>query len=59
MLLAKLTLGFGGTLVLAGVYTFHEGSCVLMTITPTEGTCICGSRPRSSPLLCTWFQNGT
>jgi len=25
MLLAKLTLGFGGTLVLAGVYTFHEG----------------------------------
>ncbi len=25
MLLAKAALGFGGTLVLAGVYTFHEG----------------------------------
>jgi hypothetical protein len=25
MLLAKLALGLGGTLVLAGVYTFHEG----------------------------------
>ena len=25
MLLAKLALGFGGTLVLAGAYTFHEG----------------------------------
>lgn len=25
MLLAKLALGFGGTLALAGAYTFHEG----------------------------------
>jgi len=25
MLLAKLTLGLGGTLVLAGAYTFHDG----------------------------------
>ena len=25
MLLAKLALGFGGTLVLAGAYTFHDG----------------------------------
>jgi hypothetical protein len=25
MILAKLALGFGGTLVLAGAYTFHEG----------------------------------
>jgi hypothetical protein len=25
MLLAKLALGFGGTLVVAGAYTFHEG----------------------------------
>jgi hypothetical protein len=25
MLLAKLALGLGGTIVLAGVYTFHEG----------------------------------
>jgi hypothetical protein len=25
MLLAKLALAFGGTLVLAGAYTFHEG----------------------------------
>lgn len=25
MLLAKLALGLGGTMVLAGVYTFHEG----------------------------------
>lgn len=25
MVLAKAALGFGGTLVLAGVYTFHEG----------------------------------
>src|SRR5713101_3469581 len=25
MLLAKMALGFGGTLVLAGVYTFREG----------------------------------
>ena len=26
MLLAKIALGFGGTLLLAGAYTFHEGA---------------------------------